>query len=423
MKRKIVFLIMTMLCLTAMAQKLTAEQKAAEKARIAAVKKGLEQAKTSLKTGKDVNKAETALCKLLNDTTNRRDIRIYQMLHETVRKQYLDSNEQMFLNKLKDTTQIFSLANRLFVTAYQLDSIDAKPNVKGISAPKYRKDNALFLSKYVKNLYSGIIYYVNKQKWSDAITLADLYLELPSWGIFQEHSFAADSLRQCHAAYLMLLSGYHANDYDAALKHSVRALDFKVRKEQSLQFLATIHLSRKDTTNYLACLSEGFREYPSSAFFFPRLVDYYSERGDLNTMLQLTDTLLSVDSLNTTALVVRQSVLLNLADNDECIKLGEKILSDYEEVFATAADADYLLAEINYNTAIAYYNKAIDVAKKSVGLKARAKAKNVYYRKCLPYMERYRKLAPTERDRWKPVLYEIYLSLNMGKEFAEIEKL
>ena len=45
------------------------------------------------------------------------------------------------------------------------------------------------------------------------------------------------------------------------------------------------------------------------------------------------------------------------------------------------------------------------------------------YRKALPYMEKYRALAPTEKRKWGPALYRIYLQLNMGKQFEEIDKI
>ena len=38
-------------------------------------------------------------------------------------------------------------------------------------------------------------------------------------------------------------------------------------------------------------------------------------------------------------------------------------------------------------------------------------------------MENYRKLAPTEKQKWAPALYRIYFNLNMGKQFDEIDKL
>ena len=36
-------------------------------------------------------------------------------------------------------------------------------------------------------------------------------------------------------------------------------------------------------------------------------------------------------------------------------------------------------------------------------------------------MERVRQLQPENKDRWAPLLYRIYLNLNMGKEFDEMD--
>ena len=43
-----------------------------------------------------------------------------------------------------------------------------------------------------------------------------------------------------------------------------------------------------------------------------------------------------------------------------------------------------------------------------------------YYKKALPYMEKYRVVAPDDKERWAPSLYNIYLKLNMGRKFEEI---
>ena len=45
------------------------------------------------------------------------------------------------------------------------------------------------------------------------------------------------------------------------------------------------------------------------------------------------------------------------------------------------------------------------------------------YQKALPYIEQYRQLLPNEKAKWGPVLYRIYLNLNMGKQFDEIDRL
>ena len=45
------------------------------------------------------------------------------------------------------------------------------------------------------------------------------------------------------------------------------------------------------------------------------------------------------------------------------------------------------------------------------------------YRTALPYLEQYRAMAADKIDRWGRPLYRIYLSLNMGDKFDEIDKL
>ena len=45
------------------------------------------------------------------------------------------------------------------------------------------------------------------------------------------------------------------------------------------------------------------------------------------------------------------------------------------------------------------------------------------YRNAMPYLERYRALAPEQKSKWALPLYTIYLNLNMGKQFDEIDKL
>ena len=46
-----------------------------------------------------------------------------------------------------------------------------------------------------------------------------------------------------------------------------------------------------------------------------------------------------------------------------------------------------------------------------------------YYASALGYLERYRTLRPDEKDRWGFPLYTIYLNLNMGEAFDEIDKI
>ena len=71
-----------------------------------------------------------------------------------------------------------------------------------------------------------------------------------------------------------------------------------------------------------------------------------------------------------------------------------------------------------YNAGTCYLNKAL----KLHPLREKKQLKATY-QKARHYMERYRQLAPEQKQKWGPALYRIYLNLNMGKQFDEIDRL
>lgn len=46
-----------------------------------------------------------------------------------------------------------------------------------------------------------------------------------------------------------------------------------------------------------------------------------------------------------------------------------------------------------------------------------------YYARAEKPLERVRGLSPDKADRWGPLLYQVYLHQNKGREFEEIERL
>ena len=45
------------------------------------------------------------------------------------------------------------------------------------------------------------------------------------------------------------------------------------------------------------------------------------------------------------------------------------------------------------------------------------------YQNALAPLEKYRQMAPDEKQKWGPALYRVYFNLNMGKQFDEIDRL
>lgn len=166
----------------------------------------------------------------------------------------------------------------------------------------------------------------------------------------------------------------------------------------------------KDTARYKETLKQGIDEFPKSEYFFTRLVDLYNNANKTDSALYVVNKCLENDSLNILFIYAKSTIMLNTGHYDNCISLSDKIISLNDST-----------ADAYYNAGVAFLNKAFE-AEKNVSKKNKPTIMK-FYKSSLTYMERYRTLAPDQKDKWAPALYNIYLNLNMGKKFEEISKI
>lgn len=377
-----------------------------------AQRKEIDQARTCLKSGKDLDKAENTLQKLLSDSANRRNVKVYLLLYQIQKKQYEQGNDKLFLKERYDTAALFNVARRMFATVRAIDSIDVRPNKKGVVAPKYRDRHAKELSTYRQNLFYGGAYYMRKKEYETAYGFFSDFIQCDSLPVFVSGNDTTNNALAPQAAYWSTVCGLHIGDPNRALRYSRLALRYKPRLSRTLRNIAEAHLAQKDTANYVATLRQGFDSFPADAYFFPRLVSRYVSTDSLDLAKSLADTLLGIDSCNVAALTVCSDVALAQGSNDGCINVSDKLISINDS-----------LPDPYYNAGTAYINKAIKAEQTPKTKGRRDKASTELYRKALPYMERYRQLAPNEKLKWGAALYRIYFNLNMGKQFDEIDRL
>jgi len=179
-----------------------------------------------------------------------------------------------------------------------------------------------------------------------------------------------------------------------------------------LQYLAETYLIEQDTARYADVLKEGFKKYPKFMYFFPRLIEYHSARGELDEAMTIVDEALKADSTNEVFLATKSTLLLNTGKYDECIILSDTLIAHNDS-----------MAVAWLNAGLSYFNKAVDIDKNTRLTKKQKRSVIDNYKKAMPYLQRYRQFAPDDSDRWSLPLYTIYLNLNMGKEFDEIDKL
>ncbi len=345
---------------------------------------------------------------LLKDSANQDNKRIYEIWLQSVQKQYEQANERFYTHKQQDTAQFFSLVRRMFSIAFRMDSLDMMPDKKGRVAPELRKDVARDMINYWPNLFYGGAYHVRKSDFQKAYDFFETYLDCTHQPLFTGYDpIFADDSRIAEASYWACYCGYRMNDPLLALRHRELALRDKSKRDMTFQYLAEAWKTLNDDSMYVATLQKGFKEYPTSNYFFPRLMDHYTQIRQYEEALDVVDAALEADSLSELYLYAKSNVLMQLERYAESL--------DYTDKLLTLNDKQ---ADAYYNGGSAYLNIALHMDPQ----RHKKQLKDMY-QKALPYMEKYRALAPTEIQKWGPALYRIYFNLNMGKQFDEIDKI
>ncbi len=375
---------------------------------VSAQRKQIGEARTYLKSGKNFDKAERLMTDLLKDSANQDNKRIYEIWLQSVQKQYEQANERFYTHKQQDTAQFFSLVRRMFSIAFRMDSLDMMPDKKGRVAPELRKDVARDMINYWPNLFYGGAYHVRKSDFQKAYDFFETYLDCTHQPLFTGYDpIFADDSRIAEASYWACYCGYRMNDPLLALRHRELALRDKSKRDMTFQYLAEAWKTLNDDSMYVATLQKGFKEYPTSNYFFPRLMDHYTQIRQYEEALDVVDAALEADSLSELYLYAKSNVLMQLERYAESL--------DYTDKLLTLNDKQ---ADAYYNGGSAYLNIALHMDPQ----RHKKQLKDMY-QKALPYMEKYRALAPTEIQKWGPALYRIYFNLNMGKQFDEIDKI
>lgn len=377
-----------------------------------AQKKAISQAKTYIKSGRDLDKAVKLMEDLLKDSTFRRNEKVWLTMGDAVKMQYDQGNQKLYLKQKYDTASLFAKAKDLFYIYECLDSLDAMPDKKGKVKLNYRDKHAHLLNALRPNIYNGAAYYLRKYDFKNAWAFDDTYLECGSNPLFYEYKYLENDTLMPKAAYRAFYSAYRLGDANKMKKYVELAESDSTKLENIIQYMAEVQMKDKDTISYVASLKRGFRLSPSHPFFFPRLVDYYNAKAMTDSATIFIDNALAADSANVLFLFAKSTALLNDKDYERCIGITTKLLEINDS-----------MPEAYCNMGLAYYNQALELDKTMQRSRKKRQAVNNLYEKSRPYMEKYRAMAPQQQAKWVPALYTIYLYLNMGKEFEEIDRL
>jgi predicted Zn-dependent protease len=379
---------------------------------VLAQKKAINQARTFIKSGKNLDKAEKLMTDLLQDSTYRYNEKVWLTLADVLKKQYEQGNEKLYLKQKYDTVSLFTTAKKMFYALQVLDTIDATPDKKGKVNIRYRDKNAEYLNTFRPNLYNAGSFFLRKNNYRKAYEYYDFYLDCARQPLFSKLNYQERDTMMPQAAFWAMYAGYRLRDAEKVLKYRQLAERDTARLDNVIQYLAETFIMQADTAEYVEQLRRGFDHNPQHPFFFPHLIDYYNSVGWRDSANVIIDNALASDSINQLFLFAKSTALLNAGDYDQCLRYTQKLMEQNDS-----------LPEAYCNMGLAYYNQAINLEQTMARSKKKRKAVNALYEKSRPYMEKYREMQPDQQSKWLAPLYAIYLNLNMGKEFEEIDKL
>lgn len=325
----------------------------------------------------------------------------------SIKQQYDAENEKAYLKQKYDTARLFQLNKSLLDAANALDAADVAKN----KVPKLRKKNSSLLVSYRLNLFNAGNFYLRKGKNKEAYEYYDNYIETAKMPLFEDYDFAQNDSLMPRVAFWAVVAASLDGKPERVLPHTDMAYQW-VRKEQVLQFKAQALkvLYGENNEGYLQTLKKGFDMSPEYMFFFNNLITYYTDNNYPDSVIQVCDKALSNDVLKQENkrrfLYVKSSILLNKEKYDECIVLCEQIIT-----------IDSLFAPAYYNAGLSYLKKSELTDRKE------RKAKRAMLNLSRTYLENFRKMAPKEREKWGPLLYQVYFGLNLGKKFSEIDEI
>ncbi|MBR4650717.1 MAG: hypothetical protein IKO82_03085 [Prevotella sp.] len=393
--KKLFLLVITIATITALAAP-TRKQLTLLKNDVASIRK-------NIKAGKELEKSEETVRKYLADSVYKtEEVRLQHLLCDVLKRAYEVGNEKMYLKQKTDTVCLLNTGRRMFLAYERLDTLDAS----------VRHKNSAYLLPYRTNIFMGGIYFLHRGEWLSAWQQFDLYLQCPQQPLFSGERLATDDGAMRRVAFLSLTAAQRLDSLSLALKYADLATRSR-QSEKAYEILSDMSLIHRDTLHAYQYLTEGFNAYSTSPYFFSHLVEYLRGRDRYDEALSICDKAVAVDSLNAQFATGKHIVLLDMQRYDESIKWGDRAIA-----ICDSLDTPY------YNIGYIYYQRAQEVlGKKGKPFRQRLRDAQKEYRRLLPYMQRYRALRPEDRKRWKPILYDTYLNLNMGKEFREISKL
>ena len=366
---------------------------------------------------KKASEALTKVRALLADTVHASDPVLLEYGIDASVMQNEALNEKIYLKQKYDTAQFFqsvlSIADFIVLSENAIARAETKSELK--QKKKLQARHRVLLARYYQNLLMGGRYFFTKSKNEEALKYLTLGYDIPKMELWNT-PYPVSKSDWLRNAYYALKAHYDLGQYDEMQRYVEIAKPDSIYGKPTLEYLCLIAMNGGNPAVLRNYLEEGVKRYPLYPFFFTNLVDDYNSTKEYLKADSLVEQMLKLDSANAIILEAKSLVQLNLENYETAISFAEQSIR-----------TDSAAVESYYYAGAAYCGLAANVKlPKSVNSKTYGRQmsqKKALYQKALPFLETYKKLAPHETQRWGKLLYQVYLTLNMGSQFREIDKL
>ena len=380
----------------------------------------LRQAREALKKNQNLEQTGQTLVKESEKDDQKLATRVecLRLAAECSRKLHADENRKLYLGQKTDTSKFYAHILNMFVRARKADSLSRTPDERGRIKPLAAKRVHDFLQPYRQNLLGGGKYLYLKGKMADAYPYFDMYVSLAEMPAFAADSLLKRDTLMSQAAYLAAAAAYASGNDAGLLRHSELAQQAGMQSHLIQEYVCRTLERNGDSATQRAALTTGLERSPEHPYFFSNIVDKILAHNRPDEALAFVDSMLKLNDSIALRWYARSLVLMRMERDREAIDACDACL----RLQPDHVDALYNKGIASLNLAVVYAEHACTDITDPRCLRDREIIRSLYTLAKVP-MERVRQLAPQDTARWASPLYRIYLHLNMGPQFDEMDRI
>lgn len=386
--------------------------------------KELKQLKAYIKSNKSAD-ALKEVTRLMQDSVLRQEPQVYAYAFSAHKYTYEQQNEKMYLGQAVDSVAYFTAVRGMYDMARQCEKYEALLLQEKGRKIKFRSQHSAILQDMTPNLLAAARFSYSHAQYGEAEEAVYLLLNLNDNADFWAGKAPKLTPLQRQITSMIHVQGnYKLGLYERMYSYSDEALKYQPARAELLEELAVGRLMLGDSVAYCDSLTHALEEFPERASLYERLAQFYMQQRQYTQLLYLAQS--TIDRTADSHTISPEMQLMLLEHKAYCLYT----LQRFDELEATALQ---LVAQNpdhkqgNFYLGIIYCRQAelVNVPLKRTNPKlyaSRTAERKSWYEKALGPMEKFRELSPSDTAIWAPRLYNIYLTLNMGKEFEDISK-